>query len=103
MRNAKLLKINCYIDNNDLDNKNCDYEIVACVDDLNKGYEAVVKEAYTNWTIDNNVPFDKNQFALALKDSTYTYIGDIKLDTWLDIWTDFWIIMLKKPKKNNIV
>ena len=52
------MKINYYTGLNDLDSNSSEYEIIACVDDINKGYEAVVKEVYTNWTIDHNVPFD---------------------------------------------
>ena len=70
--------------------------IIAFVDDEHTGFEKVVKEAYSNWSTDNNINWEKEQLKVVTELSSYSFVANVDLDEKYSDWEDFYILHFQK-------
>lgn len=92
-RKAKLIRVNF-----DPAGEEVKAFIVALVDKEKEGYNLIVKEAYSNWSTDNNISWEKKDLEKAISNSSYSLVGNVELEEPYTDWEDFNIIHFQKTK-----
>lgn len=76
--------------------------IIVAFIDKNRGFDLIVKEAYSNWSADNNMPYTKENVDAAIKNSSYSFVGNIDLEEAYSDWEDFNILQFQKTKSYKL-
>ena len=95
-RKAKLIRVNF------TPIENTAAFIVAFVNNENDGFKKVVKEAYSNWSIDNNINWEEKQLKIVTELSSYSFVANVDLDENYSDWEDFYILHFQKTSDYKV-
>lgn len=95
-RKAKLIRVNF------TPVENVAAFIVAFVDNENDGFKKIVKEAYSNWSTDNNINWEEKQLKVITELSSYSFVANVDLDEKYSDWEDFYILHFQKTSDYKV-
>ena len=76
--------------------------IVAFVDNEDDGFKKIVKEAYSNWSTDNNINWEEKQLKIVTELSSYSFVANVDLDEKYSDWEDFYILHFQKTSDYKV-
>lgn len=95
-RKAKLIRVNF------TPVENSAAFIVAFVDNEDDGFKKIVKEAYSNWSTDNNINWEEKQLKIVTELSSYSFVANVDLDEKYSDWEDFYILHFQKTSDYKV-
>jgi hypothetical protein len=95
-RKAKLIRVNF------TPAENVAAFIVAFVDNEKDGFKKIVKEAYSNWSTDNNINWEEKQLKVVTELSSYSFVANVDLDEKYSDWEDFYILHFQKTSDYKV-
>ena len=78
------------------------HAVVAFVDNEDDGFKKIVKEAYSNWSTDNNINWEEKQLKIVTELSSYSFVANVDLDEKYSDWEDFYILHFQKTSDYKV-